>query len=571
MSIEQKGPGGVSNSYGVREVKSRENYKTDSTYQDVFGGDGVAVTAQTNPLTGKIAILGPGSIPLDGRLSVGADLVPSFERSPSVSAVAVMDLPNPYPTQANAPCHPSVLFFPQGWNGYRYWLAFTPYPGYDSTYENPCVVASNDFVTWVAPWTNPLVPKPAGNAYNADTHLFMSADNATMYLAYRERGVAGQNHLMVMHSTDGRAWTSPVPILSGAVGTQDFGSPSIWWNGTGWTLISHNLDAAAPWPVQRRVSSTADIYGAWGGASTVSIAPPSGRAWWHSFFTRTASGQVLGFMQDNNQTSGSSGTVYLVESGNDGAGFGGARQIYSQAGKYRSTFCLEKGADDAIRLRAVINRFDNLTLETFVLEPLTLRNDEIIARAVSLIGAAQHSLGSTVRWADTFKRADSSTTVGTADSGGSYTVSSGTWGISGNAAYPVATGRLFADVGVSAYRAGVQFSDMTTGIQQWFVFRGVDDYNYWRIGVQTPGASGSSPLLLQNIVDGGYGLNTPIGEISRGQHLSVDVTPGGFKVFVDGILIHTRTAGDHGFATKIGIQANAGASSKFRHLTCEAL
>lgn len=52
MAIEQKGPGGVSNSYGVRSTVARENYTTDTQYQDVYGGDGVAVTAKTNPLTG---------------------------------------------------------------------------------------------------------------------------------------------------------------------------------------------------------------------------------------------------------------------------------------------------------------------------------------------------------------------------------------------------------------------------------------------------------------------------------------------------------------------------------------
>ena len=52
MAIEQKGPGGVSNSYGVRSTIERENYKTDTQYQDVYGGEGVGVTAKTNPVTG---------------------------------------------------------------------------------------------------------------------------------------------------------------------------------------------------------------------------------------------------------------------------------------------------------------------------------------------------------------------------------------------------------------------------------------------------------------------------------------------------------------------------------------
>ncbi len=64
MAIEQKGPGGVSNSYGVRDTVDRENYKTDSQYQDVYGGEGVAVTAKTNPDTGETEIIGPNGQPI---------------------------------------------------------------------------------------------------------------------------------------------------------------------------------------------------------------------------------------------------------------------------------------------------------------------------------------------------------------------------------------------------------------------------------------------------------------------------------------------------------------------------
>lgn len=36
MSVEQVGPGGVSNSYGVRTTTSKVVYENDNTYQDVF-------------------------------------------------------------------------------------------------------------------------------------------------------------------------------------------------------------------------------------------------------------------------------------------------------------------------------------------------------------------------------------------------------------------------------------------------------------------------------------------------------------------------------------------------------
>jgi len=33
--------------------------------------------------------------------------------------------------------HPKVLNFDKPWNGYRYWMAYTPYPGADQRKENP--------------------------------------------------------------------------------------------------------------------------------------------------------------------------------------------------------------------------------------------------------------------------------------------------------------------------------------------------------------------------------------------------------------------------------------------------
>lgn len=49
MSVEQVGPGGVSNSYGVRTTTSKVVYKNDNSYQDVFIPTGsVPVTATSS-------------------------------------------------------------------------------------------------------------------------------------------------------------------------------------------------------------------------------------------------------------------------------------------------------------------------------------------------------------------------------------------------------------------------------------------------------------------------------------------------------------------------------------------
>jgi len=54
--------------------------------------------------------------------------------------------------------HPSVLHFPDQWNGYEFWMAYSPYPNSNAYYENPCVAASHDGINWITPagLVNPL-------------------------------------------------------------------------------------------------------------------------------------------------------------------------------------------------------------------------------------------------------------------------------------------------------------------------------------------------------------------------------------------------------------------------------
>jgi hypothetical protein len=40
--------------------------------------------------------------------------------------------------------HPDIYYNANGWNGYYYWMAMTPYPNGDAAYENPSIIVSND-------------------------------------------------------------------------------------------------------------------------------------------------------------------------------------------------------------------------------------------------------------------------------------------------------------------------------------------------------------------------------------------------------------------------------------------
>lgn len=142
---------------------------------------------------------------------------------------------------SNECTHPSIVdsldVLGRPWHGYRYWMAFTPYPGNNpmrERFENPSIVASHDADNWVVPGgvENPIIPAPGfwelvksltpptplryvlryarGTlrrwGYNADPTLYLSRAG-TMYMAYT-RSLGGWVHdeLLLVASTDG--WRS---------------------------------------------------------------------------------------------------------------------------------------------------------------------------------------------------------------------------------------------------------------------------------------------------------------------------------------------------------------------------
>ena len=51
----------------------------------------------------------------------------------------------------NEAYHPKILNFSKKWNGYKYWMSYTPYPRGNSDLENPHIAVSNDLINWHAP------------------------------------------------------------------------------------------------------------------------------------------------------------------------------------------------------------------------------------------------------------------------------------------------------------------------------------------------------------------------------------------------------------------------------------
>jgi hypothetical protein len=198
------------------------------------------------------------------------------------------------PTLANAPTaltiptydgsgqamHPSVVYFPDGWNGYKYWMAMTPLPYDNEDFENPSIVASNDNLSWEVPpgLTNPLIFKPPPwGSYNADPELVYNDDTNELWLYFlRYWSDIGQNKLGLMKSGDGVNWTEPEYLLTWDCFPHDEGSYAIIKQGNEWHYWAENADA--PQDIVYRYSTDGEN---WSEHQNVEFSPVPSSLPWH--------------------------------------------------------------------------------------------------------------------------------------------------------------------------------------------------------------------------------------------------------------------------------------------------
>ena len=120
-------------------------------------------------------------------------------------------LPSPYsPSQT---IHPRVLYFPNKWNDYYYWMTYAP--GDTSAHENPCILASQDGQTWVVPagGSNPIDPLAP---QNSDPELIMGYDGL-LYCMWRWNNLAQTGDIIyIKSSSDGITWSAKTEVCSGS-------------------------------------------------------------------------------------------------------------------------------------------------------------------------------------------------------------------------------------------------------------------------------------------------------------------------------------------------------------------
>lgn len=157
-------------------------------------------------------------------------------------------------------CHPDVVYVPRGFGaeGWQYWLACTPYPYANSSFENPEIFVSRDGVSWMVPYglKNPLVSTPRNDgSHNSDPDLVVCQGELWLYyretLRSRKPGtIPDQNRIFVMKTADGIRWSKPVEVLSDTTGMQIL-SPSVIYERGFFRMWTVELEAGRLRLVQR--------------------------------------------------------------------------------------------------------------------------------------------------------------------------------------------------------------------------------------------------------------------------------------------------------------------------------
>ena len=175
--------------------------------------------------------------------------------------------------------HPSIVRAHHRATGF--WLAITPYPAGNSSYENPSIFRSMNASTWAVPTgvDNPIVHPDAPGAYLSDPSIVVGSDQR-LWMYYRDV-VNDQNVILVTRSRDGRSWDPPITVVT--MPSHEVVSPSVvrgapqaaWQM---WSVNSGPIGCSAPvTTVERRISFDGLN---WQDPLTVDLTQP-GQSIWH--------------------------------------------------------------------------------------------------------------------------------------------------------------------------------------------------------------------------------------------------------------------------------------------------
>ena len=168
-----------------------------------------------------------GNQVVESILDNGAPFVENYH-----NAAYKLDLESAYGD--NQGTHTKVLYFENGWNGYKYWMTFSPYPKSDDSKENPHIKVSNDMINWSEPegFRNPLEDTPKDYEhmviYYSDPHLVYNYDKDILECYFRRVDDSIDEMILYRMTTkDGVNWTPKEEIIKTKRSVHDYVSPAI--------------------------------------------------------------------------------------------------------------------------------------------------------------------------------------------------------------------------------------------------------------------------------------------------------------------------------------------------------
>ena len=163
---------------------------------------------------------------------------------------------------SNSPYHPAVLYFENGWNGYKYWMAETPFsPGckpYRDRNECPSIHVSNDGTSWIEIIQNPIDDLTEQEIkeldYFSDPHLVFVEDRIECWYRISRRHGKISNHgnieLVKKVSYDGIHWKEREVMVDFINGTSLLGcivvSPAILFQNNEYRMWYVNREQIRP-------------------------------------------------------------------------------------------------------------------------------------------------------------------------------------------------------------------------------------------------------------------------------------------------------------------------------------
>ena len=138
---------------------------------------------------------------------------------------------------SDSPYHPAVLYFKDAWNGYKYWMAETPFSPKTQPYwdrnECPTIHVSNDGVNWsfvgdeLKPIDDLTAEEVAGLDFFSDPHLVFVDGRLECWYRFTHRGGDKNNYAFVelcrKTTTDGDHWSERevlIDLLHSSTGQQ---------------------------------------------------------------------------------------------------------------------------------------------------------------------------------------------------------------------------------------------------------------------------------------------------------------------------------------------------------------